>query len=180
MRTIQTLAVLLAPALALASCQSAPQSKPRGVATPAQTAAALDQVKALAGTWDILDETGKSTGTTVFSVSSAGSSVREIMFQGHPHEMTNMYHMDGPTIVVTHYCAAGNQPLMRAAPADIAPGRIAFRFDHASNFDPKADGHVMGDLTLVFTDRDHLRQEWGSYEEGKPAGTVNFELARRK
>jgi len=180
MRTTHTLALLLAPALALASCQSAPQSKRRGVATPAQAAAALDQVKALAGTWDILDDTGKSTGISVFTVSSAGSSVREVMFQGHPHEMTNMYHMDGPTIVVTHYCAAGNQPLMRATPADITPGRIAFRFDRASNFDPSGEGHVMGDLTLVFTDRDHLRQEWGSYEKGKPAGKVNFELVRRK
>lgn len=180
MRTPTLTLFLIAPALALASCQSAPQAKPRGVATPAQAAAALDQVKALAGTWDILDDTGKSTGTTVFAVSSAGSSVREVMLQGQPHEMTNMYHMDGPTMVVTHYCAAGNQPLMRAAPADITPGRIAFRFDRASNFDPKAEGHVMGDLTLVMTDKDHLRQEWGSYEQGKPAGKVNFELVRRK
>lgn len=179
---MKTLAFSLAAlaAIPLTACQSTGAAKSRGVATAAQTHSGLDQVKALAGTWDVLDDKGNSTGTTTFAVSSKGSVVREVMLVGTDHEMTNMYHMDGPTMVVTHYCAVGNQPLMRAAPEAIKPGRIAFTFDHASNYNPSVGGHVMGDLTLVMVDADHLRQEWASYDKGKPAGNVAFELRRRK
>ncbi len=170
----------LVSTVSLAACQSSNAVKSRGVATAEQTRAGLEQVKALAGTWDMLDEKGNPNGTTTFAVSSAGSAVREVMMVGTEHEMTNMYHMDGPTMVVTHYCAVGNQPVMRAGPGAITPGRIAFTFDRASNYDPATSNHVMGDLTLVIKDADHLRQEWNSYEKGKPAGSVAFELRRRK
>jgi hypothetical protein len=180
MKNTTLTALILAAALPLAACQSSSPTKSRGVASAAQSTAGIEQIKALAGTWDILDDKGNSTGTTTFSVTSAGSAVREVMFTGQPHEMTNMYHMDGPSLVVTHYCAMGNQPQMRAAPADITPGRVAFKFDHASNYDPSKPGEVMGNLTLLMKDSDHLRQQWNSINQGKPASETAFDLRRRK
>ncbi len=54
--------------------------------------------------------------TCVFKLLSGGSAVRETMFPGTDHEMTNMYHLDGHDLVLTHYCAEGNQSRMRAKP----------------------------------------------------------------
>jgi len=48
------------------------------------------------------------------------------------HEMTNVYHMDGPTLVMTHYCAAGNQPRLRAASG--TSGTIDFKTDSVTNW----------------------------------------------
>lgn len=173
-----TLAALAAVSAALSGCQSSKPGGSRGVATEAQRAAALDQIKALAGTWDAIGPDGKPVGTSTFSVTSAGSAVREVMFVGHEHEMTNMYHMDGDSLVVTHYCAEGNQPKMRASGKGIRPGFIEFRFDGASNFDP-VQGTYMGDLRLVMNGPNELRQEWTSYKHGKVAGQAKFVLRRR-
>ena len=52
------------------------------------------------------------TPTIVYSVIAAGSAVHEHMFPGGPHEMVTVYHLDGPDLLLTHYCAAGNKKLM--------------------------------------------------------------------
>ena len=63
-----------------------------------------------------------------------GNSVIETLFGGQPHEMTTVYYKDGRHIALTHFCAAGNQPRMRATTTD---GRsLVFEFDGGSNLDP--------------------------------------------
>lgn len=143
-------------------------------ATDAQRAAMLDRVKSLAGTWELTAPDGK-TATIQFGVTAAGSAVREVMFPGTEHEMTNMYHMDGGALLVTHYCAAGNQPRMRAAAA--APDRIDFEFDSVTNM-TAVDQHTMSTLSLVWVDNDHIREEWRSTVNGKPTDPSVFELRR--
>jgi hypothetical protein len=101
------------------------------------------------------------------------------MFPGMPHEMTNLYHLDGPSLVMTHYCAGGNQPRMRATTAQ--PGTIAFEFDSITNLtDPH--GSYMGELTLVRVDERTLRQEWRSFQDGEQLleHSPVFELLRRE
>lgn len=146
-------------------------------ASDAQRAAMLDRIKALAGTWEMTAPDGKSTATIVFGVTAAGSAVREVMFPGTEHEMTNMYHMDGETLVVTHYCGSGNQPRMRASSA--SPERIDFEFDSVTNMTAE-DQDTMANLSLVWVDADHIRQEWRSFKSGKPSPHAVFELQRRK
>lgn len=166
--------------LALAGCSSGPKGsgtfKVAGAATSEQ-AAAFERIKALAGEWESTDP--EHPGTTIFTVSSAGSVVREIMLPGTSHEMTNVYHMDGPDLVVTHYCAIGNQPRMRARPADVSADRIAFGPDSVTNLRSE-DEPYMGQLTLVFTGPDTLRQEWRTYKQGKLLEDhAVFEMRRR-
>jgi hypothetical protein len=145
-------------------------------ASAAQRAAMIDRVKSLAGTWELTAPDGTTT-TIVFGVTAAGSAVREVMFPGTEHEMTNLYHMDGESLVVTHYCGNGTQPRMRATAA--APDRIDFEFDSVTNM-TTADQDAMANLSLVWVDADHLRQEWRSFKNGKPSETAAFELHRRK
>lgn len=137
----------------------------------AKGAAALERLKPLAGEWDIVDEDGKRGPGLVISVSSAGSAIREIMFQGSGHEMTNMYHADGDTVVMTHYCAVGNQPRMRAkANAD---GPLSFEFDSVTNLKHNSDTY-MGRMMLTIVDANTIKQEWNHFtlKDGKQAPNV--------
>lgn len=166
-------------ALILAGCNSSGRPVAATVAPPteADRAALLDRIKTLQGEW-VGDGPDGGTSTTVIAVSSNGSAVREIMFPGTAHEMTNMYHMDGRSLLMTHYCAAGNQPRMRAR-AGGDPSVIRFEFDGVSNH-TAADEAYMGSMVLSFVDADHIRQEWTSYQNGEVAHTAVFDLARKR
>ena len=149
-------------------------------ASDMQKAAMLGRIKALAGTWEMTDDKGQKQIASIFVVSSDGNVVREIMFPGSQHEMTNMYHMDGDTLIVTHYCAVGNQPRMRAPATDASADRIAFVFDSVTN-KTAADQTCMGNMTLIFVDADTIQQDWRSTKaDGASEDHANFTLTRKK
>ena len=141
----------------------------------------FERFKQLAGEWvsvsDKPEHAGGSLGA-VFKVTSASSAVEETMFPGTPHEMVNMIHPDGDDIVLTHYCAEGNQPEMKA-PGKIDGKDVAFDFVRGGNMKSINDSH-MHSVTYTFIDKDTLRTKWVNYENGKPAGTVVFEYKRKK
>jgi len=152
--------------------------------TPAEGAApaAFEQLKALDGTWEGEaqlegSEPEAETTTHTFRVSSAGSVVMETMAPGTEHEMINMYHLDGDDLVVTHYCASGNQPRMRLAEVTDDGRTLRFAFDGGSNLDPATDGHIH-EASLTLVDGDTVEESWVSYHEGEPAGTMRFRLER--
>jgi hypothetical protein len=180
MNTMKRTTVALVLAL-LAGCSTANHGpKAVATATPDQKAQLLDRVKALQGTWQIPPHDGQPASDVVFAVTSNGSAVREIMFPGSQHEMTNVYHMDGPTLVMTHYCAVGNQPRMRA----IASGPsdpIDLKFDSVTNL-ASPDQSYMGGLKLVFVDANHIEEHWTNYANGKPDAHQmdGFKLVRKQ
>jgi hypothetical protein len=145
-------------------------------ATDVQKQALLDRIKALQGTWSNPDLV--EGPAAVFSVSSNGSVVREVMFPGSEHEMTNMYSMDGGDLLMTHYCAMGNQPHMKASL--FADSQIKFTTAGVSNL-TSADAAYMGQMTVTFIDADHIRQTWQSLVNGKPSEeTTVINLTRTK
>lgn len=147
-------------------------------ATDADRAALLDRIKGMEGEWLMQGEDGKWEVAAVFRPIAAGSAVREIMFPGTPHEMTNLYHMDGNTLVMTHYCAAGNQPKMRAK-ASSANAPIEFNFDSVSNL-TQPDEMYMGSMTLVLIDADSAEQRWMHHKGGTLGGEPTVFTLRRK
>jgi len=170
MRTTTMQALCL---LALASCRA-----PLGIvdaASEAQTASLLGSLKPLAGLWE-LRVPGAPPATTVFAVGAGGTIVRETMMPGDVQEMTNVYHMDGATLLMTHYCGAGNQPRMRATARD--GNSIQFAFEGAS--DLQRGEHCMGSMRLTFVDADMITQDWTHHDEDGPGETVRFVLARVK
>lgn len=174
------------PLLALAPSQpeAARQAQPiEPVAQDADHKARVMKLLAgLEGTWRLVQEDGSlSKETSVFKPSSAGAVVREIMMVGEPHEMTNLYHMDGDAVVCTHYCAVGNQPRMVATKGiedtDEGPA-IDFHVDSVSNY-LEAHDHYMGGLKLVFVDSDTVHQVWTTFNaEGEVAHAMTFVLKR--
>lgn len=179
--------LLFCMAAGLSGCASS-QSGASGhrvvtAASETQRTALLERVKGLAGEWQMKDEKGNLVPASTFTVTSSGSAVREIMFAGMPHEMTNMYTMDGDSLVVTHYCAQGNQPRMRARLNDghgHGPNQIHFQFDSVSNLRSPTETY-MGDMVLEFVSSDKVVQRWKSYKNGVLSNDhdVEIELVRK-
>jgi hypothetical protein len=165
-------------ALALLAFSSSPlhPALADDVQSPAQQ---LVRLKSLAGTW-----TGKAglggaaqETTVVWRVTSGGHAAMETIDPGTPHEMVTLYHLDGGKLVLTHYCAAGNQPTMRAVRSS-GPDAIAFDFVRGSNMKP-GDMHMHA-ARISFVGPDRLDTEWTSWQGGKPAGKMRFELTRQR
>jgi hypothetical protein len=136
----------------------------------------------LAGTWVAADKDGKPTDqvVSVFRVTAAGSAVQETLFPGQPQEMVSVYHLDKGDLVMTHYCALGNQPRMKADPKS-PPNQIRWLFAGGTNFDPAKDMH-MHEGTLTIVDADHIEFAGVGWVNGAPAPDHcgQFKLVRKK
>ncbi|HXY33002.1 MAG TPA: hypothetical protein VEI07_02180 [Planctomycetaceae bacterium] len=142
---------------------------------------AFERFKELAGEWVSVPDKAEHAAAhlgAVFKVTSAGSAVEETMMPGTPHEMINMIHPDGDDIVLTHYCAEGNQPEMKA-PDKVEGKDVAFKFVRGGNMKSINDSH-MHSVTYTFIDKDNFKTTWVNWDNGKPAGTVVFEYKRKK
>ncbi len=138
--------------------------------------AGFDRIKALAGEWEGKTEDGKPVRLT-YEVVSGGSAVVETL--SPPGEnMVTVYHADGDSILMTHYCGANNQPRMRARVTAPAPKELVFTYVDATNLSTPDEGHMSG-LTLTFEDPTHLSQAWTwtGPGGGKPAV---FKYQRKK
>jgi len=165
-RTIAACAVSLAATLAVAQ-----DTRP--------AASAFDRFKALAGEWIDVDGTGGAKGAVLatYRITGGGSAVVETLFPGARHEMTTVYHRDGNDMVLTHYCAGGNQPRMRAR--TVTANTVAFEFDGGTNVDPAKDSH-MHEATIEFVSADEVRAAWRGWNQGKPAPhSPTFRLQRK-
>ena len=144
----------------------------------------MSRLKTLEGEWTLLDENGSDTGVvgSSFRLTSAGSALVETMFPNSPegHEMLNMYHADGQRVLMTHYCAAGNQPRMEVRATD-DENRLELRFDSITNLSSPQD-HYMHHAEYIFDGEDRLTTRWHSMKDGKITGEspTTFELKRRK
>ncbi|MBS0192526.1 MAG: hypothetical protein U0573_07780 [Phycisphaerales bacterium] len=176
-------AFLAVAATLIGACQSTPPVRPVVQAASAeQKQATLGRVKSLAGTWKVTGPKGDENQTTAFTVGGGGSTVREVMFPGTAHEMTNMYHMDGQKIVCTHYCATGNQPRMTAPvttldAASASNEPLCFKLEHVSNL-RSPDESYMGEMWLTFKDANTVEQRWKSFKGDHLESDVIFTLTR--
>ena len=138
---------------------------------------AFEMMKGLAGEWNGAAEAGKPGYAVRFALASAGTVVEEIQFPGTPHEMRSLYYMDGSELVLTHYCAVGNQPHMRLDRARSSGEELFFDFDGGTNVNPAKDTHVHSGR-IHFVGADRIDAEWAVESEGKPAGSHKFVLTR--
>lgn len=136
---------------------------------------AFEQLKKLVGTWE--ETTADGGSKVVYRLTGAGSTLIETQMAGTPMEMVSMYHMDGPNLMMTHYCAAGNQPTMMYKPGKDAKS-LDFDFVRGSNMKP-TDNHIHAARIRIIS-ADRLESDWIGYANGKAAGTVTFKLRRAK
>jgi len=183
---LSTLTAFAAIALAAAPPAGKPAESSKPANPPAQHAGApanpgFEMLKKLAGTWT---GAGGEMGdvTVTYKVISAGSTVMETIMPGTDHEMVTMYHMDGNDLVLTHYCALGNQPHMKAEALKREAGQPAtlkFTCVGGSNMKSEKDMH-MHSAEFTFVDDDHLQSTWGLLSDGKEVEHAKFDMHRKK
>ena len=123
-------------------------------------AAALAQLRGLAGQWEgSFEWTGARTATgkmnATYSETGNGSAVIESLTVDGVPAMTSVYHLDGADLRMTHFCAAQNQPRLKAHQIDIAKGILDFEFVDATNLRSQDAPHVYG-LEMRLLNADHV------------------------
>jgi hypothetical protein len=131
------------------------------------------QLKALVGSWE-----GKTTDGKPLVVSfreTAGGSALMSEIQGD-HGMISMINLDGPNkLLMTHYCAAGNEPRMQAS---VSPDgkTVTFTFFDGTNIAAGA-GHMQS-MVLTMLDDNHHTEDWTFVDHGKEMRRF-FDLYRK-
>ena len=146
-------------------------------------AGVMERLAALEGDWMVLDEDGRETDVvgSTFRLTSGGSAVVETMFPNSAdgHEMVNMYHADGDRVLMTHYCAAGNQPRLVVEPTE-DENRLRLRFESITNL-ASSEAAYMSQAEYVFHGDDRLTTRWRSMVDGELGDeTTTIDLKRRK
>jgi hypothetical protein len=166
--------VLAGPALTAALAAAA------GAAEPAALSGrqAFDKLKALAGEWQGTAMTKDGPPAAIrFDVVSNGTTVMERQFPGTSHEMINMYYLDGDQLVLTHYCAMGNQPHMRLEKGSAS--ELSFAFAGGTNFDPAKDVHIHS-ARYTFPGEDRLEAEFTVYQGETQTGAKKVFVSRKR
>lgn len=138
-------------------------------------AAAFGRFQSLAGDW--VAKVGDAEIGFSYKVVAQGSVVMETLTKACCDEMVTMYHMDKGSLVLTHYCALGNQPHMKAEPVK-DPNVVAFTCTGGTNLESEGVPHMHA-AQYTFIDHDHIKAAWTLYQDGKAAGVHEFELTRK-
>ena len=79
--------------------------------------------------------------------------------------MVSAYHLDGTTLILTHYCIAKNQPTLRADRFDATSGEIQFEFLRGTNLSNGNTGHMRRALYRL-DDATHFTTAWEFFQDG--------------
>jgi hypothetical protein len=142
-------------------------------ASDSQTA--FDKLKSLQGSWSGKDSEGRPVNVSNQVISGGSAVLSEIKGE----EMVSLFHMDGDRLLVTHYCAVGNQPRMVAS---MSPdGKvITFNFVDATNVLSTQPGHMQR-LTVTMLDDNHHTEDWDFIRnDGTTLHHERFDLQRTK
>ena len=148
--------------------------------SPAATNPGFEKMKALVGEWEgTANEGGQKLPVTAsYRLVSNGTALEETLKTPEDMDMITMYVADGKNIAMTHYCAEGNQPRMRAAVPAAASNKLDFQYVDATNLSGAGASH-MHSLVVTFQNADHFTQTWTHRVNGKDQTGV-FEFTRRK
>jgi len=101
-----------------------------------------------------------------------------VMESMQEESMVTMYHVDNNRLMLTHYCAAQNQPRMQAQVSDDGK-TLTFDFIDATNLASADVGH-MRKLVLTIQDKDHVTEQWFFAQKGKDQDHGVFQLTRKQ
>jgi len=120
----------------------------------------FDRLKKLAGQWEGTLEwsegrTGSGQLKANYYLTGMGSAlVENLIMVGDVPTMSTVYHVDGPDLRMTHYCAAQNQPRLKATHIDESTGTAEFSFVDVTNA-AAHPAYVKGFVIQVL-DNEHL------------------------
>jgi hypothetical protein len=116
-------------------------------------------------------------GLVSVKTKAAGSAVVHTYAQGTPGEMETIFHLDGDQLLLTHYCALQNAPVLKFVKSN-TPGELKFEFLGGTNFDPKVDAHLH-ESTFQIKDNDTIEQSSTVFANGKAQPELKAVLHRK-
>jgi hypothetical protein len=135
----------------------------------------FDQLKSLTGSWEGKNSMGEPVQVSYRMTAGGSALMSEI--DGHGEQMISMIHFDGANrLLLTHYCAVGNQPRLQAS-ASPEGKSVTFNFLDATNLDSPQSGH-MDHVVIAMLDSNHHTEEWTFTDHGKEMKEV-FDLTRK-
>jgi len=157
------------------SAGNKPQHPPMATVQPP---AKFDPLRQLVGKWKGTSHSpeGEKEATVEYLLSAAGTVLLEKLNPGQPDEMLSLYHGDGDDVLMTHYCALGNQPRMKLAKSDV-PNVLTFVYFDGTSMQPNKDPH-MHQLTMTLVGKDQIRHEWVFFAGGQQQFVVRMDLHR--
>jgi hypothetical protein len=163
---MKSLPIALAVLVALFSTAAFAQSDPH---------TAFEKLKSLEGSWAGKGSEGQPIQVS-FRLTSNGSAIMSEVQR--PEDMITMFHLDGDRLMMTHYCATGNQPRMVGTLS--ADGKtLNFNFLDATNVLSTQPGH-MERLVLTLIDTNHHTEEWSFLAQDGKMHQQLFDLQRQK
>jgi hypothetical protein len=149
-----------------------------GAGQAAESRAAFDRIKALAGEWQGVSNDGRKIRETLEVISGGSVVMQRSWFDAHPGElMATMYHLDGDQLILTHYCVAGNQPRLSATRFENGGRKLTFTFRDATNLATRDKGH-MDRVVIELLDSNRIASQWTWYQKGKEQWMEKFVLTR--
>jgi hypothetical protein len=145
----------------------------------------FERMHSLAGVWQGTYEwSGTRSGSgklrVAYHLTGGGSALVEDLLMGEDDTptMTTVYHLDGAELRMTHYCAARNQPRLRAARVDEAAGSVSFSFVDVTN--ASANPAYVDGFSMHMIDADHLniRFEFGGLSGKRATENIVVERVR--
>jgi hypothetical protein len=114
---------------------------------------AFQRLKALEGKWEgIAKWTGARNDEykldAIYSLTGHGTAVIEDLVVENERMMTSIYHLDGDTLRMTHYCVTGNQPRLIESSYDPVAAKIMFKMVDITNLSRPGAPHVFGSEML--------------------------------
>jgi hypothetical protein len=171
-RTTRPAATPESSAPAATPASSAPAATPESPA-PAATQASFERLHALVGRWQCTTPSAR-TVELAYRLVSGGSALVETFTTASGKETMTIFHLDGPHLLATHYCAQGNQPRLRLQRA--SDQAFDFAFHDATNL-AGPDASHLDRLALELIDADHHRRT-EIYAAGGEDETTRFECQR--
>ncbi len=139
--------------------------------------AAFERLKTLVGTWQGHHTTPDGPPMEVdYRLTGNGTALVERLFAGSPHEMTSVYYLDAGELVLTHYCAMGNQPRMKLV-AGGPDGDLRFDFAGGTNLDVASSTHIHGGRIAIGAP-DRFDADWHVWSKGQQTGTNRLFMRR--
>jgi hypothetical protein len=143
----------------------------------------FDRMRGLTGAWEgTLEWSGGRTGSgklrVNYRLTGAGSALVEdlLMTESDIPTMTSVYHLDGADLRMTHYCAAKNQPRLKATSIDDATESATFTFVDVTN--ASANPSYVDGFSIHIIDSDHLNLKFEFGGASPKRATENIFLRR--
>ena len=138
---------------------------------------AFERLRALNGDWEgTVAWTGQQPSEigAHYHTTGNGSVVVEDLSNG----MSSVYHLDGADLRMTHFCAAQNQPRLKATAFGPDNSGITFSFLDITNLKSPNAGHVQG-VDIKFLAADHITLQFHFVSDGKVKDET-LDLKRKK